>query len=44
MRSNKELTTKEFLISLFVKRAMAKKDDPEMVSEYLKIVLREIYR
>ena len=44
MRSNKDLSPKEFLISLFVKRAMVVKDDPEMVSEYLKVILREIYR
>jgi hypothetical protein len=44
MRFNIDLNTSEFITALNIKRAMLNKDDPELVSKYLKIALREIYR
>jgi len=44
MRSNTDLTIAEFMAAQNIKRAMIYKDDPDMVSKYLKIALEEIYR
>ena len=44
MRSNKDLSISEFLAAQNIKRAMIYKDDPDMVSKYLKIALGELYR
>jgi hypothetical protein len=44
MRSNKDLTVTEFITAQNIKRAMLYKSNPELVSKYLKIALREIYR
>ena len=44
MRSNKDLSISEFLAAQNIKRAMIYKDDPDMVSKYLKIALGELYQ
>ena len=44
MRFNMDLNISEFLIAQNIKRAMLYKDDPELVSKYLKIALAEVYR
>lgn len=44
MRSNKELTPREFEVSVAIKRALLYKDDADMVRMYLHKALIELHR
>lgn len=44
MRSNKDLTINEFLAAQNIKRAMIHKTNTELMTEYLRKALEELYR